>query len=311
MTAALSLQEVRFFYGPKEVLSGVGIELQKGESFALLGPNGSGKSTLLRILCTLLPIKSGKAEVFGLDVSTEPTRVREQIGVVFQSSTTDPYLSVKENLYVQGLLHAMSFHEIEKSISEMLRLFDLEQWGDSRVATLSGGTRRRVELAGALLHRPPLLLMDEPTAGLDPENRAEFLAAVAKLIREKGTTIFFSTHLFEEAEACSKAGLLAGGKLAAAGTSAELKNRAGHAMIQINTPLASNLVHEVERVTGTDAHSSGDTIRISCPSDESAAKILALVTGHFQNSVESITLRKPTLEDIYLQVVEESREQKK
>jgi len=203
-------------------LRGLSFSVASGDLFALLGPNGGGKTTLFRIISTLIAPTSGSVEVFGIDVATQPAEARKKLGVVFQSAAVDPWLTVLENLRHHGYLYGLSGASLARGIERALERFGLTPRAGDRVGTLSGGLRRRVELAKALLPEPPLLVLDEPSSGLDPTARRELLQELRRLRDDAGTTIVLTTHLIEEASASDRVGILHEGQLVAIGAPADL-----------------------------------------------------------------------------------------
>ena len=223
MTApALEVSELRHRYGDRESLRGLGFSVAPADLFALLGPNGGGKTTLFRIISTLIVPTSGTLEVFGVDVVKRPSQARRSMGVVFQSPAVDPWLTVLENLRHHGYLYGMSGAALNRGIEHALERFGLSPRASDRVGALSGGLRRRVELAKALLPEPPLLVLDEPSSGLDPTARRELLQELRRLRDDAGTTIVLTTHLIEEAAVADRVGILHEGQLVAIGAPADL-----------------------------------------------------------------------------------------
>ena len=220
--SALEVTDLRHRYGERESLRGLGFSVAPADLFALLGPNGGGKTTLFRIISTLLSPTSGTVEVFGVDVVAHPSKVRRSMGVVFQSPAVDPWLSVLENLRHHGYLYGMSGAALNRGIEHALERFGLSPRASDRVGALSGGLRRRVELAKALLPEPPLLVLDEPSSGLDPTARRELLQELRRLRDDAGTTIVMTTHLIEEAAVADRVGILHEGQLIAIGAPADL-----------------------------------------------------------------------------------------
>lgn len=219
---ALEVTDLKHRYGERESLRGLSFSVASGDLFALLGPNGGGKTTLFRIISTLIAPASGTVEVFGIDVETQPAEARRRLGVVFQSAAVDPWLTVLENLRHHGYLYGLSGPSLARGIERALERFGLTPRAGDRVGTLSGGLRRRVELAKALLPEPPLLVLDEPSSGLDPTARRELLQELRRLREDAGTTIVLTTHLIEEAAAADRVGILHEGQLVAIGAPADL-----------------------------------------------------------------------------------------
>src|SRR5438552_1768384 len=209
--ASVSVQGLAHDYGERRVLRGLDFTVPEGEIFGLLGPNGGGKTTLFRILATLLRPTAGRALVMGHDVALEPDEVRRRIGVVFQSPALDRVLTVRENLEVHGRLYGLSGRGLRGAAEEMLRRVRLLDRADDRVGTLSGGLMRRAEIAKGLLHRPRLLLMDEPSSGLDPGARQDLWELLRDLRERFGTTLLLTTHLMEEADRCDRLAILSEG----------------------------------------------------------------------------------------------------
>ena len=232
----VGLHDLCLSYGDRRALQDISFQIGRGERFALLGPNGSGKSTLLRILSTLLRPSSGTATVEGLDTTTHPGAVRNRLGVVFQAPGLDGKLSVSENLRFQGYLFGLSGRKLAARVDQVLEQFALESRRRDRVETLSGGLKRRAELAKALLHRPALLLLDEPSTGLDPAARRNFWGLLDRLHDEGGLTIVLTTHLMDEAERCGRVALLDQGRTVAEDTPAALKKELGETVVVIETP---------------------------------------------------------------------------
>ena len=233
---AVEVRDLTFRYGDRVALAGISFAVGAGEIFGLLGPNGGGKTTLFRILSTLLTPASGQARIFGIDVAAEPLEIRRRIGVVFQHQSLDRRLTVQENLECQGRLYGLTGASLQKRIADSLARTKLTDRRSDKVDTLSGGLRRRAELAKGLLHQPQLLLLDEPSTGVDPAVRLDFWEHLQRLRTESGTTILLTTHLLEEADKCDRLAILDRGSIVAAGTPAELKQRIGGDVIALSAP---------------------------------------------------------------------------
>ena len=215
---AVKVQDLVYRYGERDALKGISFFVEPGEVFGLLGPNGGGKTTLFRILSTLLLPADGQAQVFGIDVAKDPLGVRRQIGVVFQNQSLDRRLTAAENLVHQGHLYGLRGSILRDRIDRVVDRVGLTDRRNSVVETLSGGMRRRLELAKGLLHRPRLLLLDEPSTGVDPGARRDFWDYLQLLRREEGVTILLTTHLLDEADKCDRLAILDEGSLVAEGT---------------------------------------------------------------------------------------------
>ena len=213
-------------YGDFEAVAGINFEVAEGEIFGLLGPNGAGKSTLIRMMTTLLPVTSGKAIIAGHDVSREPDAVRRAIGVIPQALTSDIDLTVEENLSIYAKLYEVPKAERERNINDLLQAVDLLKWRKAQTKTLSGGMRRRLEIARGFLHTPKILFLDEPTLGLDPQSRNQLWTHVKRLNETEKTTVFLTTHYMDEADRVAhRIAIMDHGTIVAQGTSAELKEQ--------------------------------------------------------------------------------------
>ncbi|PSQ82940.1 MAG: ABC transporter ATP-binding protein, partial [Bacteroidetes bacterium QS_1_65_9] len=220
---ALDIDGVTHRYGKHVALRDVSLRVSPGALFGLIGPNGSGKTTLFRILMTLLPPSEGAACVWNHDVARHPAAVRERIGCVFQHPALDDALTVRENLHFHGSLYGLRGERLRERIRKLLSIFELRDRAGDAVSTLSGGLRRRADLARGLLHRPPVLLLDEPTVGLDPAARRTFWRALERLRRDDDVTLVVATHLMNEAERCDEVAILSEGRCVANGSPACLK----------------------------------------------------------------------------------------
>src|SRR5438270_5204645 len=232
-SSVISVQNLVHRYGDRTALNGVSFDVRPAELFGLLGPNGSGKTTLFRILSTLMLPTAGRATILGCDAVQEPARLRRQIGVVFQAQSIDLKLTAYENLWHQGHLYGLRGATLKKRIEEILSRVGLADRAQELVETFSGGMQRRIELAKGLLHHPGVLLLDEPTTGLDPGARRDLWQYLATLRDEEHVTVIVTTHLMEEAERCDRLAILNEGNLVALGTPAELKREIGGDVILI------------------------------------------------------------------------------
>ena len=294
---AVEVSNIVFRYGEAAALDGVDFTVRRGEIFGLLGPNGGGKTTLFRILSTLLAADGGAARIFGCDVAAEPLEVRRRIGVVFQNQSLDRRLSVAENLMHQGRLHGLRGAALTRRIDEALDKMRLGGRRGERVETLSGGLRRRVELAKSLLHRPRLLLLDEPSTGVDPGMRLEFRQHLEDLRSFAGVTVLLTTHLLEEADACDRLAILDKGKLIGEGSPAALKSEIGDEVVSL---VASDPRELAERLRGEfsiDAYVAAGAVRFEhSEGPQWAARIMA----EFGPRIESATVSRPSLADVFI-----------
>ena len=232
---AIQVENLGHRYDGKEALRGITLEVQPAEICGLLGPNGSGKTTLFRILSTLMLPSSGRALICGTDVAQSPATVRQHIGVVFQAQSVDAKLTAAENLWHQGHLYGLRGSGLQARIREMLNHVGLAERANDRVETFSGGMQRRVELAKGLMHRPAVLLLDEPTTGLDPGARIDLWRYLKALRDEEHVSVLITTHLMEEAERCDRLAILNAGELVALGTPTELKSAIGGDVVVIDS----------------------------------------------------------------------------
>ena len=300
----LSADRLSRDFGPRRALDGVSLSVAAGEVFALLGPNGGGKTTLFRILATLLAPTSGSFRVAGHEPSGDLAALRRALGVVFQSPSLDRMLTVEENLLLQGTLYGLRGTALRARAGELLERFAIADRADDAVATLSGGLARRVEIAKALLHRPSVLLLDEPSSGLDPGARRDLMAQLTSLA-EGGACILLTTHLFEEAEAATRVGILDRGRLAAEGTPPALRSRVGGDVLALETgegDEAGALARAVVARFGAEAGqvtAVGSTVRIErARGHEFVPALVEAFPGRFR----SVTLGAPSLEDVFVDV---------
>lgn len=295
--AAFELRDVSFRYGDRVALDSLGFRIHPGEVFGFLGPNGGGKSTLFRLLSTLVPLQSGTVSVLGLDLSQDVLEVRRRLGVVFQSPSLDRKLSVAENIDCAGALYGLSGRELRSARDHALANAGLTERAGDRVETLSGGLRRRVELAKATLHRPSLLLLDEPSTGLDPGARVDLWDGLRRLRAEAGVTVVFTTHLLEEAERADRLALLHEGRLVALDTPDALRATLGGDAVELKCSDAAAMSQKLL-----------DAFQLSVRIVEGGVRFEAATGGvwvsrileRFGKEVRSITVGKPTLEDVFL-----------
>lgn len=299
--APIELDNLTHDYGSRLALNGLSFQVGSAEIFGLLGPNGSGKTTLFRILSTLMVPTGGHARIAGFDVAKEPNQVRQQTGIVFQATSLDVKLTVAENLMHQGHLYGLSGRHLQARASEVLARVGLSDRAKDMAETLSGGQKRRVELAKGLIHSPSVLLLDEPSTGLDPGARMDLWNYLRILRDEQGVTVLVTTHLMEEAEHCDRLAILSAGKLVAHGTPAELKAQIGGDVVQFETrspEAAITLSAGILQRFGIAPNVVGNSVRVE---REQGHRFLAEVMEAFPGAVESVSVAKPSLEDVFIQ----------
>jgi ABC-2 type transport system ATP-binding protein len=305
MTSAIQARALRRTFGDFEAVAGIDLDVADGEVYGFLGPNGAGKSTTVKMLCTLLGITSGTATVAGFDVDSQPDDIRLRIGVALQDSSIDGKQTGREMLHLQGRLYGLNKHDITQRMQDVIGLVDIGDAIDNRVESYSGGMKRRLDLAMALIHRPQVLFLDEPTTGLDPVSRSSVWAEVRRLNREYGMTIFLTTQYLEEAdELADRVGIIANGLIQAEGEPAALKREIGTDVIQAevdgDAEAAAEAVRAVEGIDEVQVHDN----ELAVATADGAALIaqVAVALNGCGVPVRSLTLRTPTLDDVYLQV---------
>jgi len=290
-------------FGSRAALSDVTFAVREGEMFGLLGPNGGGKTTLFRILSTLLTPTAGHARVGGYDVVREPMEVRHHLGVVFQSPALDPQLTVAENLRCAGHLYGQRGETLEHDLRAAAETLGVADRLGDRVQTLSGGLQRRVEIAKSLLPRPRVLLLDEPSTGLDPAARVGLRAALENLRRERGVTIVMTTHLLEEAERCDRVAILHRGRLVACEEPEILRSALGTDVAVLSGPDPETLAKRVRETFDWPVSVRGDRVRVEVPGGgEASARLVGALAG----AADTVTVGRPTLEDVFLQLTGET-----
>ena len=294
---SVEVDDLAYRYGEREALTGVSFDVGPGELFGLLGPNGGGKTTLLQIVATLRRPTRGAVRVAGVDVVEHPGAARRRLGVVFQHPALDVQLTPAENLRHQGHLYGLAGPGLADRATELLERFGVGDRARDRVKTLSGGLRRRVELAKGLLHRPSVLLLDEPTVGLDPGGRRG-LWEYARTLREEGIAILVTTHLMEEAEECDRIGILDGGALVALDTPAALKAEIRGDVVSLLSDDPQGLAGAVRGRFGDQVSVVDGTVRIE---RRDGAALVPRLAEAFPGAIRSITVGKPTLEDVFVQ----------
>jgi ABC-2 type transport system ATP-binding protein len=303
--AAIEVQNIVKVYGSFMAVKDVSFQVQEGEIFGLLGPNGAGKSTLIRMMTTLIPVTGGRALVAGHDVSKDSDAVRRVIGVIPQALTSDPDLTVDENLSIYAKLYGVPRAERIHNINEVLEAVDLVKWRDAPVKTLSGGMRRRVEIARGLVHNPHIFFLDEPTTGLDPVSRIAVWEMLDRVRKARKLTILITTHYMEEADKlCDRIAIVDHGKLVALGTPLELKQGVpGANVVEVHfdreTEEWQSRLEKLDGVTSVQAQSAG-FYRVLTSSGSKTTMQLVELAASLGETLTSLSVQNTTLDDVFV-----------
>lgn len=302
---AIAVENIVKRYGDFEAVKGVSFSVTEGEIFGLLGPNGAGKSTLIRMMTTLIPVTSGKAIVAGHNVVDDPDDVRRVIGVIPQALTSDQDLTLEENLIIYAKLYGVPRAQREKNINEVLEAVDLVKWHDAQTKTLSGGMRRRLEIARGLVHNPKIFFLDEPTTGLDPVSRIAVWEMLNKLKTTRNLTMLLTTHYMEEADKlCDRIAIVDHGNLVALGTPAELKNSvAGANVVEVRFDREAEAWEErlkkLEGVTSVQPESAGFYRVLTTSGSKTTMQIVELAQS-LGETLTSLSVQNTTLDDVFI-----------
>ena len=297
-------QLVREFAKGPRAIDGIDLEVAPGEVYGFLGPNGAGKSTTVLVLTTLLPPTSGTARVAGFDVVKQGRDVRARIGAALQEAALDPLLTAHEHMRVQTGLHGLSRRERKQRGAELIERVGLVEAADRRVGGYSGGMKRRLDLALALVHRPTILFLDEPTTGLDPQSRTALWDEVARLARDEGVTVFLTTQYLEEADAlANRVGIIDQGRIVAEGTPAELKAEIGRPTVEVLPAEESErgAVEGVLTTFGEAVERPGGTVAVRLNGGESELADVVRALDQAGLKVAQLRLHAPTLDDVFLE----------
>jgi len=295
---AIRITDLSHAYGQHMAISSLSLEIGGGEVFALLGPNGSGKTTLFRVLSTLIRPQQGAVTIFGTELPRQAAVARALMGVVFQAPSVDKKLTVLENLCQHGKLYGLGGTTLRRRADQMMQRLGLTDRRTDLVEKLSGGLRRRVELAQGLLHQPRLLLLDEPSTGLDPGARSDLWRYLQQVREQDGVTVLLTTHLLDEAEKADRIGIMHRGQIVALDSPANLRASVGGDTITIETQQAERLASQIEQATGgAELHVVDGTLRIQ---QADGHHLVAQIMEQYGDQIQSITLGKPTLEDVFI-----------
>jgi ABC-2 type transport system ATP-binding protein len=298
LPGAVHIERLSYRYGQRIALHELSFCVDAGQIVALLGPNGSGKTTLFRILSTIMPPQDGLAQVFDCNVADQRDAVRKLLGVVFQNPSLDKELTAAENLRYHGHLYGLRGGELASRVKDLLGRVKLLDRADERVKTFSGGMRRRVEIAKGLMNRPRLLLLDEPSTGLDPVARAEVWRTLSEVRQRDGVTVLMTTHLMDEADRCDRVAILDAGRLVADGSPTALKEQLGGEVVTLTArdlPAAEALLRERLHITQIDT--AGATLRFERARAHELVPALMEALG---GMVETVSVGRPTLEDVFI-----------
>lgn len=298
----VEVRDLEHAFGDFTAVRGISFTVKKGEIFSFLGPNGAGKSTTINILTTLLPLQKGTVRVAGYDVAREPGKVRETIGIVFQDDVLDRDLTVWETMEFHGRLYAIPREERQQQIDDLLRIVELESKRNERTKNLSGGMKRRLQIARGLLTRPEVLFLDEPTQGLDPQTRMRIWDYIRQ-VNGAGTTIFLTTHYMEEADMLSdRISIIDHGRIVVSGTPEELKNTLGEDVVYLETGddrKAREALQGIEEIRSITESPRGLSITISADGSHCLPQIIERVRSA-GIGISNVNLKKPTMDDVFI-----------
>ena len=284
-------------YGEVQAVRGIDFEVARGETFGFLGPNGAGKTTTIKILCTLANATSGTAHVAGHDAQTERDSVRRNIGLVFQDTTLDTYLTAEQNLRFHAELYGVPKAAVEPRMRQVMDMVGLWDRKDSLVSTFSGGMQRRLEIARGLLHAPRVLFLDEPTVGLDPQTRSSIWTYINELKRREDITIFLTTHYMDEAENCDRIAIIDHGKIVAIDTPEALKASVGKDRVQIQTADDPAAIAALAETFGIEAAMHEGAVTFSVAAGE---QFVPRLFAEFSVPIRSVSVSRPSLDDVFM-----------
>ncbi|MHB1503942.1 MAG: ATP-binding cassette domain-containing protein [Acidimicrobiales bacterium] len=295
--AAIEVTDLVKRYGDLDAVRGISFTVAAGETFGFLGPNGAGKSTTISMLCTLLRPTSGTARVAGFDVVAARSEVRRRIGLVFQDTTLDDYLTAEENLRFHAELYGVPRTQTAERLGEVLRMVGLWERRSALVRTFSGGMKRRLEIARGLLHSPRVLFLDEPTVGLDPQTRSHIWNYIDDLRKRETITMFLTTHYMDEAEHCDRIAIIDEGRIVIMDTPAKLKASVGRDRVRLETPDTDAAIAALRAVFDLEATLSEGAVTVYVPGGESFVPRLFADLGV---PISAVSIARPTLDDVFM-----------
>ena len=296
-TPAIRVRDLRKQFAGVEAVRGVSFEVPPGEMFAFLGPNGAGKTTTINMLCTLTRPSGGQAWISGFDVASQHAQVRRHIGLVFQESTLDEYLTAEENLRFHAELYGVPKAQLRPRMQQVLEMVGLWDRHRNLVRTFSGGMKRRLEIARGLLHSPRVLFLDEPTVGLDPQTRAHIWDYIRELKRREAITMFLTSHYMDEAENCDRMAIIDEGKIVAIDTPSALKASVGQDRVEIRTGDDGAAITALKEHFGLEATKVEGVVRVYVPGGEEFVPRLFAELGV---AIRAVSVARPTLDDVFM-----------
>ncbi len=295
MEKIIEVKNLHKSYGEVQAVKGIDFYVESGKLFAFLGPNGAGKSTTINVICTLLNYEQGEVTLDGLKLGVDDAKIRQQIGIVFQDSVLDNLLTVEENLRIRGSFYGLDSSSLEKAIEEALKVTDIYELKSRRYGQLSGGQRRRTDIARALIHRPKILFLDEPTTGLDPQTRKSVWNMIENLYQNQGVTVFLTTHYMEEAAKADYVVVIDNGQIVAKGTPIELKEKYSTDSLQIK-PINKQDVISLLKYKKLNFTEISDLLVIPLDSTIDALPILKLLDG----AISAFQVLNGTMDDAFI-----------
>lgn len=295
MEKIIEVKNLHKSYGEVQAVKGIDFYVETGKLFAFLGPNGAGKSTTINVICTLLNYEQGEVTLDGLKLGVDDAKIRQQIGIVFQDTVLDNLLTVEENLRIRGSFYGLDSKSLEQAIEEALKVTDIYELKNRRYGQLSGGQRRRTDIARALIHRPKILFLDEPTTGLDPQTRKSVWNMIEHLYKNQGVTVFLTTHYMEEAAKADYVVVIDNGQIVAKGTPIELKDKYSTDSLQVK-PINKHEVINLLKKEKLDYSEISDLLVIPLNSTIEALPILKLLDG----AISAFQVLNGTMDDAFI-----------